>query len=243
MSSINLWDKLYLCWKKIAVLLLLLTLTVASLIAQKSKQENLPYYDSRKIHYGFLMGIHKSYFNITYSQKFIHHQLDSMESIMPPQRIGFDLGFIVNLRLAEYFDVRTTPKVGFYEYMIEYNFKDKSQIHQLVESTLIEIPLLLKCKSIKWGNSRIYVIGGIMPGYQASGNKKGNEERKLQTSNFSLNGEFGFGFDYYFPLFKFSPEIRFSRGLVNMLRKDQFGYSEGMDRLNTNIFTFYLLFE
>jgi hypothetical protein len=243
MSSINLWDKLYLRWKKIAILLLLLTLPVAFLIAQKSKQENLPYYDGRRIHYGFLMGIHRSYFNITYSQKFIQNELDSLESIMPPPRIGFDLGFIVNLRVIEFFDIRITPKVGFYEYMVEYNFKDNSQIHQLVEATLVDIPILLKYKSIKWGNSRIYIIGGIMPGYQASGNKKDTEERKLQTSDFNLNAELGFGFDFYLPLFKFSPEIRFSRGLVNMLQKDPFGYSEGIDRLNTNIFTFYLLFE
>jgi len=27
------------------------------------------------------------------------------------------------------------------------------------------------------------------------------------------------GFDFYFPLFKFSQEIRFSRGLVNMLQR------------------------
>ena len=102
---------------------------------------------------------------------------------------------------------------------------------------------MLKYKSIKWGNSRIYIIGGIMPGVQASGNKKDTEERKLQTREFNLNGELGFGFDFYFPLFKFSPEIRFSRGLVNMLKRDQFGYSDGLDRLNSNIFTFYLLFE
>jgi hypothetical protein len=189
------------------------------------------------------MGFHRSYLNIDYSQKFIHHQLDSIKSIIPPPRFGFDLGFIVNLRAGEYFDLRTTPKAGFYEYKVQYNFKDGKQIDQLIESTLVEIPILLKYKSIKWGNSRIYIIGGFMPGVQASGNKNNNEERKLLTSNFNLNAELGFGFDFYLPLFKFSPEIRFSRGMRNLLKPDQYGYSEGIAALNSNIFTLYLLFE
>ena len=243
MLSFNIWNKFDIYRKEIIVWCLLSASCIAPASGQKSKQENLPHYDKRRIHYGFLMGIHRSYYNVDYSGKFINHQLDSIVSIMPPPRLGFDLGFIVNLRAGEFFDLRTTPKVGFYEYMVEYSFADETTINQLVESTLVEIPVLLKYKSIKWGNSRIYIIGGLMPGIQASGNKNDIEERKLQTSNFSLNGELGFGFDFYFPLFKFSPEIRFSRGLVNMLEKDRFGYSDGMAGLNTNICTFYLLFE
>ena len=243
MHSINIRHKLSLPWKQIAAILFFVTGFEHTLIAQKSKHENLPFYDKRKIHYGFLMGLHRSYFNINYSGKYINNELDSLESIMPPPRIGFDLGFIVNLRMGEFFDLRATHMVGFYEFKVEYNFKDKTKINQLVESTLVEVPILLKYKSVKWGNSRIYIIGGLMPGVQASGNKKDTEERKLQTSDYTLSGELGFGFDVYFPLFKFSPEIRFSRGFVNMLREDQFGYSAGIDRLNTNIFTFYLLFE
>ena len=243
MFAFNLRNKLHLYRKQIILLILISAVIIPGVMAQKSKQENLPYYDKRKIHYGFLMGVHRSYFNVDYSKKFINHQLDSIKSIMPPPRLGFDLGFIVNLRIGEFFDLRTTPKVGFYEYLIRYDFTNRNQINQLVESTLVEIPLLLKYKSVKWGNSRIYVIGGVMPGIQASGNKNDTEERKLQTSNFNLSGELGFGFDFYFPLFKFSPELRFSRGMINMLKKDQFGYSDGIDRLNSNIFSFYLLFE
>ncbi len=234
---------MYLFRKQIAIVGFLLAGLPIPSIAQHSKLENLPFYDQRKIHYGFLMGIHRSYFNVDYSDKFIHHHLDSIKSILPPPRLGFDLGFIVNLRLAQFLDLRTTPKVGFYEYRVQYNFRNGNQINQLIESTLVEIPFLLKYKSLKWGNSRIYIIGGIMPGIQASGNKNDTEERKLQTSNLNLNAELGIGFDIYFPLFKFSPEIRFSRGMVNMLRKDEFGYSDAIDRLTSNICSFYLLFE
>jgi hypothetical protein len=211
--------------------------------SQKSMEKNLPNYDDRWIHYGFLMAGHRSQFQIKYSRNFIRDQLDSIHSILPPARLGFDLGFIVNFRLGQFFDFRVTPKVGFYEYMVEYNLINGSKINQLVESTVVDIPLLFKYKSLRWNNTRIYLIGGIMPGIQASGNKDDEEERKLQTSDFNLSAELGFGFDFYFPLFKFSPEIRFSRGLLNILREDRFGYSEGIESLRTNVFTFYLLFE
>ncbi len=227
--------------KRIALIILFILPLVS--FAQRNAEINLPHYDNRKIHYGFLMGIHRTYWDITYSERFTYPSYDSLHSILSPPRLGFALGFIVNLRVGEFFDLRATPKVSFYEYMVEYNFKDGSQINQLVESTVVELPILFKYKSIRWTNSRIYIIGGFVPGFQASGNKDDEKERKLQTGDFNLSGDLGFGFDYYFPLFKFSPEIRFSRGLVNMIQEDRYGYSDGIERLTTNTFTFYLLFE
>ena len=227
---------------KRAILIILIILPFVAR-AQKNPEINLQHYDKRAIHYGFLIGLHRSYFDITYSDQFSYPSFDSLYSILSPPRLGFALGFIVNLRLAEFFDFRITPKVSFYEFMVEYNFTDQSQINQLVESTIVETPLLFKYKSIRWTNSRIYLIGGIVPGIQASGNKDDEAERKIQTSDFNLSGELGFGFDIYFPLFKFSPEIRFSRGLWNMLREDRYGYDDGIDKLTTNTFTLYLLFE
>jgi hypothetical protein len=126
---------------------------------------------------------------------------------------------------------------------LEFEYTDGSTIDQLVESTVVEFPLLIKYKSIRWKNFRVYFIGGINPAIQASGNKDDQEERKLQTSKFNLSGEIGFGFDFYFPLFKFAPEVRFSQGLLNLLKEDRFGYSEGMESLHTNVITIYLLFE
>lgn len=244
MLSADFWHKHYIHWRKGIIFFFFLSfLSLSYVNAQKSKETNLPHYDERWIHYGFLMGVHRSTFNLGYSNKFVGEQMDSLLSILTPARLGFDLGFIVNLRLAEFFDFRMTPKVGFYEFMAEYNFTNGDRINQLVESTVVETPLLFKYKSRRWSNTRVYVIAGVMPGIQASGNKKDKEERKLLTGDFNLSGEIGFGFDIYFPLFKFSPEIRFSRGLINMLQDDNFGYSDGIGSLKTNVFSIYLLFE
>jgi hypothetical protein len=55
--------------------------------------------------------------------------------------------------------------------------------------------------------------------------------------------EAGIGLDLYFPLFKFSPEIRFSRGITNVLDNTQNAYGLPLKHVNTNTITMYLLFQ
>jgi len=242
MRTTHFRDKFNLHWQK-RLIIILLILCGNNVFGQQELEINLPNYDEKWIHYGFLIGVHRSYYNMDYSEKFLSGQMDSLHSIQNPPRIGFDLGFIVNMRLGKLFDIRATPQVGFYEYKLEYKFTDGTQIDQLVESTVVELPLLIKYKSIRWNNFRVYLVGGLNPALQASGNKDDQEERKLQTAEFNISGTIGFGFDFYFPLFKFAPEIRFSKGLLDLSRQDNFGYSEGIGSLNTNVVTLYLLFE
>ncbi|HMR58035.1 MAG TPA: PorT family protein, partial [Cyclobacteriaceae bacterium] len=59
----------------------------------------------------------------------------------------------------------------------------------------------------------------------------------------NLQLEAGMGFDFYFPLFKFSQEIRFARGIVNMLGTDQSIYSDPIQRLNSNTIAVYFIFQ
>jgi hypothetical protein len=51
------------------------------------------------------------------------------------------------------------------------------------------------------------------------------------------------GFDFYFPLFKLSQEIRFSRGIVNMLGSQHTIYQDPISRLNTNTISVYFIFQ
>jgi hypothetical protein len=86
------------------------------------------------------------------------------------------------------------------------------------------------------------MIGGIKPGIEASG-KKDKTKAELEVKGMNLSLEAGFGFDLYYPLFKFSPEIRFSRGIVDVLdnRNNDFGLP--LRRVNTNTITVYFLFQ
>jgi hypothetical protein len=113
-----------------------------------------------------------------------------------------------------------------------------------VETTHVEFPLLLKYKSMRRGNVRMYMIGGITPGFELSGKndiQTSSATLDIKKSNIQLEG--GLGFDFYFPLFKFSQEIRFARGLVNVLGSDASIYKDPLDRLNTNTIAVYFVFQ
>ena len=205
---------------------------------------NNPNYDDRLISYGFLIGLHNTAYKLEYSDAFVTNTLDTLHSILPTRSPGFSVGFIVNMSLGEFFDVRILPKVAFYEHDLEYNFTDESQIIKLKESTVVELPIVLKYKSARRGNVRMYTVAGLKPGFETSG--KNDLESTLETLHvrrFNLSTEIGLGFDLYFPLFKFSPEIRFSKGMRNMLSDTPSIYSAGISRLQTNTINFYLLFQ
>jgi len=53
----------------------------------------------------------------------------------------------------------------------------------------------------------------------------------------------GFGVDYYLPFFKFSTELRFSYGLMNVVNFDNTQYTKIYDRLGSKMVTLVVYFE
>jgi hypothetical protein len=246
MQSTYFWDKLNLQRYKILAIIFLLLAGFKG-HAQKARwvEKNNPNYDERKITYGFLIGLHTSTFQLKYSDSFVDSSLyENMHSITPRWRPGFSLGFIVNYRLNEYLDFRITPKVGFYDHEVKYAYTENTPDDiKLVETTMVELPILLKYKSERRGNVRMYMIGGVKPAFQASGQKELENSESLEVKTANLHLEAGFGFDLYYPLFKFSPEIRFSRGIMNILENRTNMFGDPLIRVNTNTITIYFLFQ
>jgi len=234
-------------------LIFLLSLVTLSSQAQyytnkKFANKNNPNYDERKkLTYGFLVGLHNSAYQIKYSDKFVTQDFDTVFSIEPTWKRGFVLGFIVNYRVAEFLDFRITPQVGFYEHSLSYIYTDNANQltdEQVIETTMVELPILVKYKSMRRGNVRMYLIGGVKPGIEASGKKDLDAlTTRLAVKEFNLALEGGLGFDFYYPLFKFSPEIRFSRGINNLLKDTDNPFGQPLKRINTNTITVYLLFQ
>jgi hypothetical protein len=243
MQDTNILYKFYIHRLKI-ILTLCLIANVLLCEAQRTRwvQRNNPNYDDKKLTYGFLMALHTSNYQVDYADQFITQQFDTVHSVNPMWSSGFSLGFIVNYRLSEFLDLRLTPQVAFYEQSVRYQYTDETFSDATVESTMVEVPLLLKYKSERRGNIRMYMIGGVKPAFEASGKKEQTkEELELKGTNISI--EAGFGFDLYYPLFKFSPEIRFSRGLIDILGNTTNEFGQPLTRVNTNTVTVYFLFQ
>lgn len=225
---------------------LLGVLVFASAEAQHFKwaRRNNPEFDRRKISYGFSIGIHTSAYQLKYSDQFVDQNFDTVHSVMASFTPGFSLGFLVNYRFNDVLDLRLMPKAGFYNHKLTYFFTDNSTKQQIVETTMVEFPLLLKYKSMRRGNVRMYMIGGFTPAIEASGkNDIQGSTANIDIVNYNFSADVGLGFDFYFPLFKFSQEIRFSKGLVNMLGTDPSVYAAPLKQLNTNTISVYFIFQ
>ena len=244
MYSINIWHKFNILGKKVALFVLGVML-FGSAFAQSSSEMRNPRYDERKIiTYGFSLGFQTASYRLKYSDYFTDPAMDSVHSILPRKRPGFKLGFIVNFKVAQFLDVRITPTVSFAEYVLEYNFIGGDQFTELVESTGVEFPVLFKYKSQRRNNLRMYLVGGITPIIEAAGKSGLDEDSdRLQIEKFNANLELGFGLDMYYPLFKFSPEVRFAYGLVNVLSPSENDISRGIEDLRTKTLSFYFHFQ
>jgi hypothetical protein len=201
-------------------------------------RRHLEFYDDKPIHYGFLFAVPVTRFNIQHSDKFL--EADSAYAINSPAQGAFRMGFTVNAYLNEHFDLRSTPSISLYERQVKYSYPGGNQRAEKRESTWIEIPLLLKYKSARRINTRMYLLAGATLAIETNvkrsrGTTSAVDRLDTRTSDFTV--DYGVGFEQFFQYFKFAPELRFSHGLVNMLQPSSNAASIGINRLTTHTVT------
>ncbi|KEO73706.1 type IX secretion/gliding motility protein PorT/SprT [Anditalea andensis] len=262
MHTAHIWDKFDIHRRKIGFTLLFLFIFFNS-YSQRPLSESGQ--DDAFISYGFFLAGHTNSFRIRYSDAFMDPnrginqnlpQLQNIHSIQPVFSQGFSLGFLTTLRLHDQFNLLFTPKVGFYEYRTEVNYFTRTDIidpegkiyiepvSHVSEATLVEFPLLLKYKSQRFNNTRMYFIGGANAQFRTKGQEEANED-SLVILGSDLALELGMGFDIYFEYFKFSPEIRFSHGLRNLYKASHTDpmFAEAITDIRMKTITIYLNFQ
>ena len=211
------------------------------------KSQNLARYDFQKIHFGFTLGINELNFNLQKNANTIDN--DTLKTIHTKSQKGFNLGIVSNLRLGKYTDLRFVPALIFGERHLDYGFTDSLSINEnqikKIESTMLDFPIYVKYKSERYNNFRVYVIGGLKYSMDIASQDKiddeGQEIVKLKKNDFM--GEVGFGIDFYLEYFKFSPQIKISYGILNLLTKDQTVYTQSINKLTTNGWILSFTFE
>ena len=232
--------------KKITYIVLVLVLIQLSAKAQI----NLPSYDRQKLRFGFLVGFNNS--NLKVFPKTEYYLTDTLFQATPVGGPGFNIGIVTNVLLWRNLDLRFTPNLGFVDRQIEYKFADFTKnTTRSIESTYIELPLDFKLRSIRHRNVGFYVLGGVRSSFDIISQKKiekgedifDESTRKVKLQNFDLSYEWGFGWDLYYPYFKFSPEIKFSYGTKNILKKEGHLYSRPLDQLFSRVICLTFYFE
>lgn len=224
--------------------IVLLVLPALMLLAHPVKaQLNYLEYINKRLYFGITLGYHTSNFKIVHSEDFIYN--DSINEIVSTRGPGFNLGIVSNLRLGKYFDLRFVPTLTFGDKKLVFTENTGTQVVKTIESIQLDFPLTFRFKSQPIKDMRFYVLAGMKYSIDLASNaeaRKADDQIKIFRNDIAY--EYGLGIQIFFPLFIFSPEIKFSNGIFNLHAKDeQLIYSNMIDKLLSRTIIVSLHFE
>lgn len=244
----------HLLWKKrnfvkgwVVVFYLLCAFIPAS--AQFRGELNLPDHDDKKYHIGIIIMGATSRFQVSQHPRFLEN--DSVLVSSPENAAGVGIGGIHTFKLNNRFSARIVfPQLLFVNKTLRYNLSypgsgESQEMTKNIESILLGLPIQIKFQSDRIGNFRVYMMGGVKLEYDlASKAAARNAEGLIKLKSADYGVEAGIGFNFYMPFFILSPEIKISNGISNSHSRDQnLKFSNVIDRLNSRMIVFSLIFE
>lgn len=188
--------------------------------AQYNKgNHNFREFQSKPYYFGLTFGYNRSNFQIAQSKDFILN--DSFSIIQGLAGSGLNVSMLANMKLGDNFDFRFLPGFSFVDRKFEvYEVNGGGTQTRDIESVLVQIPFHVRFKSDPFHDMRVYVMGGVKYSYDVATNariRKEQAERLILISPHDFALEIGGGFQFFFPFFIFSPEIKYSQGFGNIL--------------------------
>lgn len=219
-------------------ILLAISMTGAKMAMGQTKIPNMPEHDSKAYYFGITFGLNYSSFRINQSKSFADN--DTFFMVQPGYRPGFNLGIMGNLRVSKFIDLRFIPSLVFSEKRIKTIDIDKQEEIRSIESIYMQLPLQFKFKSDRIGNFRFYGLLGGKFDYDLSANARSRRQDEwLRVSPIDVGAEVGIGFEFFYPNFIFTPEIKFSQGFINSnFRDSRIPLSNTIDRMTTRMIVF-----
>jgi hypothetical protein len=177
---------------------------------------NLENFQNKRLYFGYFLGFNSYDFKIDYKT--------AGPDIQVKKTTGFNVGIVGDLKLHEYINLRFEPGLYYTTRELMFpNFTTESDALRQVNSTYIHLPLLLKFSSLRTGNIRPYILGGLSTTLNLSSNSKSiddNAEQRFRVKPWTTNYELGLGIDFFTPYFIFNPSIRGVFGLKDELIRD-----------------------
>lgn len=229
------------------IFILLLLIISSCVYSQTRKVQNRPYIDQRRIHYGFMIGVHMQDLEFV-NNGFVTENGESWFADVPDYSPGFTVGVLAELYLTEHLAFRFIPSLHFGDKLVVFREHQSGETHrQSMKTVYISSPLTLKFSAERFNNYRPYIIAGVSPIMDLSKRK----QKALLLKSFDCHLEIGLGCDFYMPFFKLIPELKFSFGLANLLEKDRkdltdmslLKFTESLDKVSSKMITLSFYFE
>jgi hypothetical protein len=212
--------------KILVVVLLILTAKgqaqLANRLFSKDPIINLENFQKQRLYFGFYLGFNSYDYKLDYKTV--------SEDIQIKKSTGFNVGLVADLKLQEYIRLRFEPGLYYtkrdFQYPTSYfptTSPTSSDLLREVNGTNIHFPILLKFLSLRTGNVRPYLLGGVSATLNLSSNSKStddNSDDRFRVKPWTTNYELGFGIDVFSEYFIFSPSIRGVFGLNDELIRD-----------------------
>lgn len=221
-------------------------LAPAVLQAQSNKLRNQPKYDNRVVHFGFCLGLNT--YNFQIREKADLASVPGVYNIWSTTAPGYSIGIISNLRLGTHFDFRFIPTfsstVRHMHVDMENPYTMERDVEDFeIESSFIQFPFELKFKSQRINNHRWYVLGGFQYSIDLASKEKVDDDTIFKIKKNNMDYQVGVGIDIYFEYFKFSPQLKGSFGINNLLVEDGTVQSSGIDQLLSRCILINFTFE
>lgn len=228
-------------------LIVLLCVTFSSFGQQRELYQTD--HDAKPYYFGITLGANISSFHIEHHPRFL--QYDSVYTVNPQYTAGFQLGLLATAHLTNRFELRFNPQLLFTDRDLTYKlkyvdpFEESDSVTKKIESIITTFPLQIKFFSDRIGNFRVYMLGGIKGDIDLASNARAKRAEELvKIEKYDYGYELGIGFNFYFPSFIFSPEIKVSNGLKNIHSRDEnLKYSNVIDRISSRMIVFCIHLE
>lgn len=247
MRSTHSWYRLDLYGRKISFSALLIGLFLVSIQpaakAQRGYNFNYNAFSKKAYYFGITLGYNSSRFDVYQSDAFI--QNDSVQTLTSSYGPGFNLGIVGNFKLGNNFDFRLLPTLSFADKALNYRLYNEEIVPKRIESVMLEIPVHVRYKSKPYNDFRMFVVGGFKYGYDLASNSEARQaEELLQVAPHYFSLELGVGMQFFFKYFIFSPELKLSYGLNNVLEpNDKLIYANTLDKIIARALTISFHFE
>lgn len=210
--------------------------------------ENLPNFDYRPYHFGFTLSSNSSNFIVRYNE--MNLNTDSLQFVENSSLPGFAIGIVSTYKLNKNIRLRFVPTLSFQDRKFIYHFTDngaEKTFEKIVESTFVEFPIYVKLRTNRVGNAAGYLIGGAKAMIDMSSKKDqeslNDNDLVVKVQKYQFHAEFGGGFDFFLPYFKFGIEFKFGYGLQDVFIPEDHKFSAPFQSLVPRAYTLTLTFE